>query len=300
MSVGITGKFLFGLAGMKTSGMNVVAGMPVNGNQIDLGVTGRASISAPVSFQLVNSSGIHLNTINHFDTNSYFSNFGNPGLAVDLGFATKVNPEFEFSMSLIDLGFISWTKNTTIFSESGHFLFSGINLNTVTSTNNPPTTTDVKGLMTALKDSIRNAFFPTESNSKFTTLLPVKLYVAGNFIVNEDVSMGVLARLRMFDSMIHTSLTASLNARVSGKTTISASYSVMESTYDNLGLGGAFRIGRAQLYAASDNVIAFFQPAAARNANLRIGINFIFRDEAKKRSGSRRSSRSGSVCPLYK
>ena len=300
ISVGMTGKLLFGMAGLKTTGMNFIAGMPISGDQMDLGATGRAFISAPVDFQLVNNNGYHLITKTHFDRSTYLSNFGNPGFAVDLGFAYKVNPEFEFSMSLVDLGFISWKKDVTVFNENGHFLFRGINLNTVTSTNNPPTTTDAKGLMLALRDSMKVAFFPTETNSGFNTLLPVKLYIAGEGKINENFSVGGVARIRMFNSMIHTSLTASANAALSKNFSLSASYSIMESTFDNLGLAAAFRIGKVQLYGVSDNVFAFYHPSSARNANLRFGINFIFQDEPKKRKapGNRRQARSGQVCPM--
>lgn len=296
----MTGKILFGLAGLKTTGMNIMAGMPVSGDQIDLGATGRVFISAPVDFQLDSNNGYHLLSKSHFDRSTYLSNFGNPGFAVDLGFATKVNSAFEFSMSLVDLGFISWKKDVTIFTENGHFLFRGINLNTVTPTNSPPTTTDAKGLMLALTDSVKAAFFPTEANSAFYTLLPVKLYLAGEGRINDNFSIGGVARIRMFNSMIHTSLTASANAALSKNFSFSASYSIMESTFDNLGLAAAFRIGKVQLYSVSDNVLAFRHPSSARNANLRLGINFIFQDEPKQRkgTGNRRQARSGQVCPM--
>jgi len=109
-----------------------------------------------------------------------------------------------------------------------------------------------------------------------------------------------VARIRMFNSMIHTSLTASANAALSKNFSLSASYSIMESTFDNLGLAAAFRIGKVQLYGVSDNVFAFYHPSSARNANLRFGINFIFQDEPKKRKapGNRRQARSGQVCPM--
>jgi hypothetical protein len=300
ISVGLTGKLLLGMAGLKTTGMNFIAGMPVSGDVMDLGATGRAFISAPVDFQLDSNNGYHLRTKSHFDRSTYLSNFENPGFAVDLGFANKINSGFEFSMSLIDLGFISWKKDVTIFTESGHFLFRGINLNTVTPTNNPPTTTDAKGLMLALKDSLKAAFFPTETNSSFYTLLPVKLYVAGEGRINDNFSIGGVARIRMFNSMIHTSLTASANAALSKNFSFSASYSIMESTFDNLGLAAAFRIGKVQLYSVTDNVFAFNHLSSARNANLRFGINFIFQDEPKQRKGigNRRQARSGQVCPM--
>jgi hypothetical protein len=53
----------------------------------------------------------------------------------------------------------------------------------------------------------------------------------------------------------------------------------MESTFDNLGLAATFRIGGIQIYAASDNVLSFNHPSAARNLNLRFGINILFPED---------------------
>ncbi len=297
ISVGLTGKLLFGMSGIKTSGLSVVAGMPKSGDQIDLGASGRAFISAPVDIQLVNNSGYQLLVKDNFNTNSYFTNFGNPGLAVDLGISSKLTKKFEFSMSLVDLGFISWSKNISTFTENGHFLYRGINLDMPT--NNPPTTTDVKGLILALNDSLRAAFFPSKSTSGFTTLLPVKLYLAGEYSLTGDVTLGGLARIRMFNNMVHTSVTASANAAISPRLSLSASYSIMESTLDNIGIAAAYRIGNIQLYAASDNVPSFFLPTTARNANLRVGINLIFHDELKqKKDVHNKRHRSAPGCPF--
>lgn len=299
LNLGVTAKLLFGLAGIKTSGLNAVAGMPLSGDLIDLAANGRAFISAPMAIDIVDNKGYQFQTTNYFDK-GYFSNFGNPGLAVDLGFSTKLSKQFDLSMSLIDLGFISWKKDISTFTENGHFIYRGVNLNTQTPTNNPPSTTDVAGLFLALRDSLRAAFLPAKETSGFTTLLPVKLYIAGEYQVSEKVSWGGVARVRMFNNMIHTSLTASLNAALSKRFSLSASYSAMESTFDNLGLAAAYRIGSVQLYAASDNILAFPNPATARNTNLRFGINLIFQDEAKQRKGvyNRRPVRSAPGCPL--
>lgn len=283
MSVGITGKLLFGMSGIKTSGLNLVAGMPKSGNEIDLGASGQAFISAPVEFRLVNERGYKLYTKNQYDPSTYFTNFGNPGFAVDLGFSNKVSKEFEFSVSLLDLGYISWEKDVTAFTESGHFLFRGINLDEPA--NKPPTTTDADGLFRALRDSMRNTFLPLMTNRDFTTLLPVKLYVAGEYVVNEDFTVGGLVRVRMFNNMLHSSFTASANAKMSKSLSLSASYSMMEDTYDNFGLGAALRAGKVQFYAASDNIISFFKLSNTRNTNLRFGINLILQDEPRRRKG---------------
>jgi len=298
ISVGATGKLLFGMSAVKTSGLNFEAGMPISGDQVDLGASGKAYLSAPVQLQFVNSQGYHFLARNTYDANSYFTNFGNPGFALDLGFSNKVSKRFEFSMSLIDLGFIRWTTDLSTFSENGHFLYKGINVDN--SSLKPPTTLDIYSLVKALKDSLEAAFAPDGATHAFTTLLPVKIYIAGEYRINDDVTLGGVARIRIYDNMIHTSYTASANARLSKRFSFSASYSIMESTFDNLGLAAAYKIGIVQLYAASDNVISFIQPSSARNMNLRFGINLIFQDEALQRKGvyNRKPARTSPGCPF--
>jgi hypothetical protein len=285
MNVGITGKLLFGLAGLKTSGVNIVAGMPKSGDQIDLNATGKVYMSAPVEILLTNNNGNQLHYVNNYSLGSYLTNFGNPGLAVDLGIATKVTRNFEFSMSLVDLGFISWMKDITSFSENGNFLYRGINLDTQTPTNNPPVVTNISSLIYSVRDSLQDAFVPDQPNKKFMTILPVKFYAAGEYKLNEQISMGGVARVRMLNNFVHTSVTASANAAISRNFSISGSYSYMESTPVNIGLAAAYRIGHVQLYAASDNISSFFNPTTATNANLRIGINLIYKDEERSQKG---------------
>jgi hypothetical protein len=287
-SVGITGKLLFGMSGIKTAGLNFVAGMDNSGDAIDLAAGGKSYMSAPVDIRLVNDHGYKLYAKNYFDLSSYLMNFGNPGLAVDLGLSNKVSEKFEFSVSLIDLGFISWKQDITVLEESGHFNFKGINLNSQTPANRPPSSTDLKGLFLALRDTLRATFLPIESLDGFKTLLPVKFYAAGEYILNEDFSFGGLLKVRILNNMLHTSFSASANARLTEKVTFSASYSVIESSLANLGLGANFRIGKVQLYAVTDNIVSFFRPSQVCNANLRLGINLIFQEEARRKGVYRR------------
>ena len=275
--VGLTGKLLFGLSAIKTSGLNAVAGMPANGDQIDLAAAGKTYISAPVDVQFLNNNGYRVIGRNYFNLGNYLNNFGNPGFSLDFGISGKVNKKLELSASLIDLGFIYWHQDISTFTEEGHYLFRGIFLDTPS--NKPPTTNNLNAIYNALRDSIRGAFTPQKGTTSFTSVLPVKIYLAGEYEVNENLKLGGLARIRIFNNMVHTSLTASANAVLSEKLNVSASYSLMESTFDNLGLAATYRIRNVQLYAASDNVLSFYRPPGARNLNLRIGINLLFPDD---------------------
>jgi hypothetical protein len=294
LTIGGAAKILFGMGAVQTNGMSVKVASPPTGEYMDVITSGRANISAPVRFNYDNNGYINSVT-NNFNAGKYFNNYGNPGFAVDLGFAYHVNKKFEFSMSLIDLGAISWKTNTYGLTENKRFLYRGIQVA------NPSMATlpFIQTLINQMGDSIRDAFRPDSSHTGFSTLLPIKLYIGGDYKLNENISLSGLARIREYNNLIHTSFTASANVLLWKAISVTGSYSIMESTFDNLGAGIGFRGGPFQLYAASDNIISPFYPSKAKNMNLRVGINLIFNDREKesKGPGRRKGSNSNCYCP---
>jgi hypothetical protein len=216
-----------------------------------------------------------------------------------LGFAYRVNKKTELSASIIDLGVIGWKSNVMRLTERGHFLYRGINLNDPT--NNPPVIDQLKPVISQLNESIADAFRPDTAVTRFLTLLPTKVYFGVDYQLSEVVSLSGLSRVRIINNKVRTSLTASANALIWNGLSLSASYSVMESTYDNLGLGVGIKMGPFQIYTATDNLFSPFYPSKARNMNLRIGINFIFNNESKSdRKSNKKSGRrinSNCQCP---
>ena len=186
-------------------------------------------------------------------------------------------------MSLIDLGVIAWKTNTTRLIEKGHFLYNGIQIA------NPslPAVASIQPIINQLGDSIQNAFRADTSANNFSTLLPVKFYIGGDYQLSNTVSLSGLARVRVSNNLVHTSLTASANVLIWNGISLSGSYSMMESTYDNLGVGVGFRGGPFQIYAATDNLFSPFYPSRAKNINLRVGINLIFNDRDKEEKGGK-------------
>jgi hypothetical protein len=291
LTIGAAIKILFGMGAVQTNGLNFKVASPSTGEYLDVIANGKADISAPVDFNYTNTGNIS-SVVSHFDSKKYFSNYGNPGFAVDLGFAYRVNKQFELSMSLIDLGVITWNTDITRLTEKGHFLYRGIQ---IADPALPPIQV-LQPLINQLGDSLQRAFAPDTSAHSFSTLLPVKFYIGGDYKLNNTVSLSGLIRLSMFNSLVHASLTASANVLIWNGLSLSGSYSIMESTYDNLGLGLGFRTGPFQLYAASDNFISPFYPSKAKNMNLRVGINFIFGDREKEDKGRGKGKIHNSNC----
>jgi hypothetical protein len=129
LSIGATAKLLFGMGVVHTNGLKLIASAPQTGDALDVIAKGKIDISAPVSFSYSAQSDLIKNVYDNFHTGSYFNNYNNPGLAFDLGIAYQLTKKWEFSASLVDLGLIAWSTNTTRFNEQGHYLYRGVNLN---------------------------------------------------------------------------------------------------------------------------------------------------------------------------
>ena len=287
LTIGGSAKILFGMGALQTNALRFTAVSPSQGDYINLIATGKANISYPVIFNYAPSGDITTVTDN-FDRDDYFKNFSNPGLAVDLGFAYQANKNLELSASLIDLGMIGWKTNTTQFFEQSQFIYSGVRLADPSSTTLP----DLQLLIEQLGDSIEDAFRPGHNEDAFSTLLPVKMYMGAEYQLSETASLTGLARIRMYNDLLHTSFTAAANVLIWNGISLTGSYSVMESSFDNLGAGIGFRGGPFQVYAAADNIFSPFHPSRAKNMNLRVGINLIFNDREREANSSNRSSRS--------
>jgi hypothetical protein len=286
LTIGGAAKILFGMAAVQTNGLNVRGTSPANGQYLDVSATGRVNISAPVDFNYNSKGEIKsVNSLSNYSVRDYLSNLKNPGIAFDLGFAYHINKNTEFSASIIDLGIIDWKSNVTRLTEHGHFLYKGVNLNN--SAVNPPVISQLTPVINQLSDSISAAFRPDTTGTSFATLLPTKIYFGIDYQLNDAINLSGLSRIRIINNRVHTSLTALANALIWDRLSLSASYSVMESTYDNLGLGIGIRAGIFQIYTATDNLISPFYPSKARNMNLRIGINFIFDGTNSDKSNKR-------------
>lgn len=289
-TMGITAKILFGMGAIHTNKMNFTVASPPTGNYLDVRASGRAEISAPLQFNY-DPSGDLSSVTDNFDLGNYLTNYGNPGFAMDFGIAYQANKKLELSASLVDVGMISWKTNTTQFSENGQYRYRGV----MFSDPSLPLITDLTDIINEIGDSLNNEFNPRHSGRGFSTFLPVKLYLGSEYSLNENVSLAGLARLRAFNNFLRASFTTSANVLIGKGISLTGSYSIMESTFDNLGAGVGFRGGPFQVYAASDNIFSPFYPSKAKNMNLRVGINFIF-DKQPKESKGKSSKRINKEC----
>jgi len=127
-----------------------------------------------------------------------------------------------------------------------------------------------------IRDSLNNQILLSYSQGSYLTMLPTKVNVGATYEFHPHFNAGVLLRTEFYPRRPVPSLTLSINTVRLKNFSGSLSYSIMNGTFNNLGLGLGFGIQNMVFHVLSDNVIGFFSPHKAHTANLRFGVHFQF------------------------
>ena len=200
---------------------------------------------------------------------------GNYGLGIDLGVTYKLNSKFSLSASVLDLGYINWKKQllTLESKRPGEVVtFRGIDINDFVSKD--------KSLGDALKvvtDSLIEQFkVDSIYNQSYKTFLPVRFYAGADFNINDKNTVGILFHGQFYDKKLLPAFSLSYYTQLGRMLGLSASYNIMNNSYNNIGAGLSLNLGAMQIYASSDNILAIPFYKSAQNAHLHAGLVFTF------------------------
>ncbi|MBP6334200.1 MAG: OmpA family protein [Bacteroidia bacterium] len=221
--------------------------------------------------------------------NDYLFSRDNKGFAFDLGASYKHNDQWNFSLSILDLGYIKWNEDVKNYkTSSGIYEFAGIDINSFLN----DTSTDVG----AVADSLADTFTSVETSEAYKSNLPAHLYLGANYVINDKSFAGGVFHAEFFKKTIQPSVTLSYNLKVGRHLTTSVSYSYLNQSFDNIGIGLAASAGPVQLYATTDNVLGTIAPLDFRNAQVHFGINIILGRPFKDRDKDKVSDKKDD-CP---
>ncbi len=232
-------------------------------------------------------------------------NKNNFGLGVDLGVIYKLNNLFEFSASVLDLGFISW-KNypLSLTVTDKQFVFSGLDIGKYLGTNSifniisDPNLSDSisQGLQNDMIDTLVSLIRPIDDTNKYTKPLNTKLHFAAAYSPNNWFSAGILYNGLFFNKKLISSYTLSTDLMFWKGWSFSINYTMFSNSYNNLGLGLSWKIWFFQSYVFLDNIsiptlaarygmypdkpydqgVATKWVKSTRMLNLQFGLNFKF------------------------
>jgi hypothetical protein len=263
LTLGLKAKLLFGKFNFTTA--NSLFGMYIEDNTHDIvfAIDGGFNSSLPYSLRTENPGSYRFYKRYDAPTLKHLMNARNPGIALDFGFIFKYSDRMTFSGSLLDLGLIFYRSNLTNYSLTGNHTYHGpFGAGQVTDQY-------LWDVFDELNQNMTNGL----TYNSYSYFLDPKLYLGAAYKLNERFDFNMLVFNRLLPGKLQTGATVSLLTRPSEKLETSISWSYMNRSIANLGIGIGYGKNPLQLYVVSDNIFAFILPLSVKNVNLRLGIN---------------------------
>ncbi|MEE4198048.1 MAG: DUF5723 family protein [Bacteroidales bacterium] len=281
--VGVRGKILFGHANIETQNNNQL-GLYSSRDSIYIHADAIVNTSSPL-IATTNAEG----NFDGFEAPAYLENaesdslidlallHQNMGLGIDLGIYYKPLDDLALSLSIIDLGYIKWDKDVTNLELKGSYSFKGVDVSDEIGADESEEDPFEQAL-----DSLENSFTVSNQSSGYTTGLGTKIYLGASYFVSPKFDVSFLSRSYIYNNYFNQAFTLSANLRPVNGISASLSYSIMNGTYNNIGLGLVLGGAPLQLYVVTDNVSAAFWGHKTSSVNLRFGLNIAFGCKHKK------------------
>ncbi len=292
---GAKGKFLFGIASA-TLENNLLNINIVDDNSHTFNTDMVFNFSGPLKFFPVSDTDPRFSDVkfdeDRFKTPGDYVRFAagmkNMGFGLDLGADFKITKKIFASMAITDLGYIRWKSDITRLKTDDQIEFSGLNMEEVYNG-----TASFGDVGEAMIDSIKSSLTILESPDPFFTLLPAGLTLAGKYVLNDNLSFGLLSYSKLSGKQVKEALTLSANLNLGGFFSTTVAYTASNRSYDNLGFGLAIRGLYAQLYFLVDRIPlawskanfggdSFPFPDKWNTLNARAGFNLVFGNKRGK------------------
>ena len=211
---------------------------------------------------------------------------GNLGLGFDIGLTYHFSEQLEATASLLDVGFIHYSKDTKNGKINGNYTFSGINFQY-----DPNNTTDY---WQQLEDDFETNIPREENTDSYTVSRPIKFNSSLKYswgksrslescydigykkYYNNGVGAQLYSTFRMNGPIM--AFTGFYERRFGKGFITKFTYTVDDYSYTNIGFGVSSKIGElVNIYATVDNVLEFTDIAASNAASFQFGINLIFK-----------------------
>jgi hypothetical protein len=264
---GLKGKLLFGKSNLTTK--HGAISLTTEKDTYDLLSEWSYQFNVSLPLDVPSSTkNIDIDNIGIGDINlvKYLLNPNNIGFAVDYGFV-YVDEKIIWSASILDFGIIRWRSDTHQFNNSGSVAFEGITVDDILNPNE---------FLEMIRDSINNQTLVFHSQGTYLTMLPTKVNFGATYEFHPKLNAGILLRTEFYPRRPVPSLTLSLNTIRIKNFVGSLSYSLMNGSYNNVGLGLGFGFQNLVFHIVSDNLTAFIVPHKVHTANLRFGIHMLF------------------------
>lgn len=294
LNVGVRAKLLFGSAQADTRSWDYGVEASADGDSVTLiaGGTGQLMLPLPLNLRADNSI-LSVNTDGAFQ--KYLSAYQNPGFAFDLGFNYSKGDQHFFSAALRDLGAI-WFRNQSFnVAQDESLVFTGFDLVSAIRYPEEGGYDNPGELVRIIKEDIRDVYQPVVTEAKYLYWMPVKSVLHYHYQYSSRHLFGVTSQMAFQRRNFRSVFTLSAQQKW-------LNFSVFENVnlqgISGVTLGGGFQYEGeyAQVFVATDNLVAIYHPAANKTFSLNFGICFLLNHKKEVNEDNIKSER-GKVSP---
>lgn len=282
LNIGARVKFLMGFIDAKTQAMNMQ--LFTDPTTYALRLTADADIQAALPYEFTVVDGQLKVVDSRFNIANLFKNYG---FGVDLGAEYKINDQFGVAAAVNDLGLIFWRNHPVRFTagiqdgghyyDNGAFVFNGLTQNDLDNMMNDPDF--ASHLIDTLKGYI--GITPTALTG-YNTGLNTSMMLRGYYDITPEHRVSAQLMGYNMGLGLKPAFTVAYSGSFAENFDVVATYTMMQGSYDNIGIGLSANLGGFMIYAASNNVLGFFNPANVSQLNLQVGIAFTATDKISR------------------
>ena len=214
---------------------------------------------------------------------NYLFNRNNKGVGIDFGFNYRLSDKILLEGSILDLGFINWndyTANSQL--KQWNYSYSGIG--------NPipvlgsESTSSVSFLKDVLEDSTEGSLLNSYaySNPSYSTALRTKIYASVEYTVDHNNFVSLSLYSSFVRGKWRRGLGLAYNYHLGYNFAATASYSIYNRSYSNVGLGVTVNFGPLEIYCLTDNILSFGMLRQESNSSTSSGFTV---DDRKVKNG---------------
>lgn len=273
-NVGIRGKYLVGLANVNT----------VRGNLSLETAPEFYQLRASTDYQIQLAGVPTLNNLGDYTViDSFFNDIAddplrnyskatqNRGFAFDIGATMNIGKMLHVGVSLLDIGKINWDENASEYNISGEFQYDGI---------------DVAGFLTgndvaSLIDTFDRIVTLTSESTTYSTGINPKLYMTARMKFGKAFYLNAVLRNEFTSQGVRTGFGVGCQKGFGKILSVGAMYSIQNGSFTNLGANMSLKLGPAQIFVLSDNLLPLINQWQAANTNVRFGLNVTLNDKKK-------------------
>jgi hypothetical protein len=276
-TVGAKLKVIMGIASLDMTDSSIALDIASDGMSTNVRANSHVRLAGPVKFKGFEGAEFEIDDMEFDDSNIASTVIGidNLGFALDIGAQYTFNEKISVYASILDIGYINWDNGYRI-NMAADYIWDGGDFSGQIKDSSVDAIED-------LLDDLEDEFKLRKEDKSFIQALPTKVYVGGQYIVNDWFKAGLLNRTQFYNGNVYSALTASGNFKTCKRLSASVSYTYANNSFSNVGFGFTAQAGPMQLYLVTDNIIAA-NFTSAQLVNFRMGLNIRFglNKEAKK------------------